>query len=120
MGVNQSLKLTSTIQPIWCTVPLGTLTCCQMKVFIPLKRNGLLQHTVDNQVSALVRFSFYRYVNMLIGIEKVSTVRINCGVGIKRVEFREKKEQCIFMRCQYGAGFAVLVFACTINYLSLQ
>ena len=50
----------------------------------------------------------------------MSTVRINCGVGIKRVEFREKKEQCIFMRCQYGAGFAVLVFACTINYLSLQ
>ena len=35
--------------------------------FLPSKRKGLLQDTVDNEESALVRFAFYE--NLLIGQE---------------------------------------------------
>ena len=35
--------------------------------FFPSKRKGLLQDTVDNEVSALARFAFYE--NLLIGQE---------------------------------------------------
>ena len=45
-----SLKFTSTIHPVLLTEALNaTLTCCHLKVFLPLKRKGLqvLQHTSD-------------------------------------------------------------------------
>ena len=34
-------------------VALGTSTYCQLKDFLPSMRKGLLQHTVDYEVSAL-------------------------------------------------------------------
>ena len=50
------------------TVTLGTSTCSQLKVSLPSKRKGLLlQYSVDNEVSALTRLSFYE--NLLIGQE---------------------------------------------------
>ena len=42
--------------------------------FLSSRRKGLLQHTADNEVSALARLTFYE--NLLIGRE-VSVVRIN-------------------------------------------
>ena len=60
-------KLTSTNRPIGCLVAFGTSTCCQLKDFLPIKRKGLLQHTVDNEASALARLAFYE--NSLIGQE---------------------------------------------------
>ena len=40
-------------------VALGTSTCCQLKNFLPSKRRGLLQHTVDIEVSALAKLALY-------------------------------------------------------------
>ena len=54
-------------------IALGTSTCCQLKVFLPSKRKGLLQHTVDNELPALARFAFYE--NLLIGRKQVSVVK---------------------------------------------
>ena len=68
-------------------IPLGTLTCCQLKVFLPSKRKGFLQHTVDDELSALARFAFYE--NLLIGRKQVSVVHI-IGVHIKRFDLKEK------------------------------
>ena len=45
--------------PIRCIVALGTSTCCQLRNFLPSKRKGLLQHTVDIEVSALARLALY-------------------------------------------------------------
>ena len=45
------LKLMSTIHLIWCTVVLGTSTCCQLRDFLPSRRKGLLQHIGVNEVS---------------------------------------------------------------------
>ena len=59
--------MTSTNHPIGCLVALGTSTYCQAKDFLPIKRKGLVQHTVDNEVSALARLAFYK--NSLIGQE---------------------------------------------------
>ena len=36
--------------------------------FLPSKRKGLLQHTVDNEVYELVRLTFYK--NLFIGQER--------------------------------------------------
>ena len=44
------------------------------KVFQSSKRKGSLQHSVDKEVSALARLTFYE--NLLIGQEKVSVVPI--------------------------------------------
>ena len=43
--------------PIWCTIALGTSTLCQLKVFLPSKKKGLLHHTVDNNLSRKKAFS---------------------------------------------------------------
>ena len=53
--------------PIRCLIALGTFTCRQLKDFLPIKSKGLLQHAVDNEVSALARLTFYE--NSLIGQE---------------------------------------------------
>ena len=56
-----SLKLTFGNHPVRCTVALGTSTCCQPKVlvfYLQTARLGLLQNTVDNEVSA--RLAFYK------------------------------------------------------------
>ena len=45
------LKLMSTIHLLWCTVVLGTSTCCQLRDFLPSRRKGLLQHIGVNEVS---------------------------------------------------------------------
>ena len=45
-------------------IALGTSTCCQLKVFLPSKRKGFLQQTVDDELSALARVAFYE--NLLI------------------------------------------------------
>ena len=59
--------------------------------FLSSRRKGLLQHTVDNEVSAIARLTFSE--NLLIGQE--------ISVRIKQVEFRENvrafprdKENC--------------------------
>ena len=58
----------STNHLIWYTVMLGTSTCSQLKVSLPSKRKGLLlNYSVDNEMSALPRLSFYE--NLLIGQE---------------------------------------------------
>ena len=44
----------------WRAVNLRVFLCLQ-------RRNGLLQHTADNEVSALARLTFYE--NLLIGQE---------------------------------------------------
>ena len=38
------------------------------RFFLPTKRKGLLQHTVDNEVSALAGLTFY-HENLFIGRE---------------------------------------------------
>ena len=48
-------------------VAVGTSTCCQLKDFLTSKRKGQLQHTVDNEVSALAMLAFNK--NSLIGQE---------------------------------------------------
>ena len=45
-------------------IALGTSTCFQLKVFLPSKRKGFLQQTVDDELSALARVAFYE--NLLI------------------------------------------------------
>ena len=55
-----------------------------VKVFFPLERKGLLEHTVDNEVSTLVRLTFYE--NLLIGQE--TSVRENVR------GFLRDKENC--------------------------
>ena len=63
----------STNHLIWYTVTLGTSTCSQLKVSLPSKRKGLLsKYSVDNEVSALARLSFYE--NLLI----VQEVSVGC------------------------------------------
>ena len=73
-SVYYSIKiiLYNSFSPVYY-IPLGTSTCCQLKVFLPSKRKGLLQHTVDNELSALARFAFYE--NLLIGRKQVSVVK---------------------------------------------
>ena len=41
--------------------------------FLPSRRKGLLQHAVDNEVSALVRLTFYE--NRSVLIEQETSVR---------------------------------------------
>ena len=48
-------------------VALGTSTCCQLKDFLTSKRKDQLQHTVDNEVSALAMLAFNK--NSLVGQE---------------------------------------------------
>ena len=58
------LKLTFTIHLTRCTViELGTSTRCQLEVFFffcAFKMESLLQHTVGNKLSALVRLTFVK------------------------------------------------------------
>ena len=54
-------------------IALGTSTCCQLKVFLPSKRKGFLQQTVDDELSA----------NKCL----MSTL---IGVHIKRFDLKEK------------------------------
>ena len=51
-----------TNHPIWCTAVLGA----SIEGFSCSKRKGLLQYTVDNEVSALATLAFYE--NLLISI----------------------------------------------------
>ena len=80
---------------------LGTLTLSQLKAFLSLQKKGLLQHPVDNKVSALARLTLYE--NLFIGAGQEKSVRCPqlTGVRIKRVEFRDNdrvfprdKENC--------------------------
>lgn len=61
MDKNRSLHNSSNINnrlaPIWCTIAPGTSTLCQLKIFYLLKKEGLLRHTVDYKVTALVRLT---------------------------------------------------------------
>ena len=57
--------------PIRRHLPSGYYT---PKLFQSSKRKGPLQHSVDKEVSALARLTFYE--NLLIGQEKVSVVTI--------------------------------------------
>ena len=48
------LKLKTKNQPIRCSVALETSKYCQLNdFFLPSQRKDLLQHKVDNEVSAL-------------------------------------------------------------------
>ena len=60
-------KIDSKNHPIRCMVGRGTSTYCQLKDFVPSERKGLLQHTVDKEMSALAWLAFYE--NSLIGQE---------------------------------------------------
>ena len=57
---DNSLKLTSSNHHIQFTEALGTLTCCQLKIFLHSRMKGLLQHGVVNELSPLLaRLTFY-------------------------------------------------------------
>ena len=71
-----SLKLMSKNHRIRCTVALGTFKCCQLTIFYLQKGKSLLQHTVDNEVSSLVRFLTF-YENLFIGQETSARFCIN-------------------------------------------
>ena len=66
----------------------GNIDMLSAKVFLPWERKDLLQHTFDNEVSALARLTFYE--NLLIGpVRNKCLLSAVTGVRIKRVEFRE-------------------------------
>ena len=82
---------------------LGTSICCQLKAFLPSKRKGKFQHSVDDEVSALARLAYYE--NQLIGQEISLSV-----VCIKRVDFTEnvraffpqgQSKLSVKMKCPY-------------------
>ena len=61
------------------TVALETSTCCQLKVFLPLKRKHLLQYTVDYEVSTLLWLTFNdnlitRQENSVLCLHQVSVL----------------------------------------------
>ena len=101
-----SLKLTSKTHPIQCTVAaLETSICCQLKIFSPLRRKDLLQHTVDNEVSlALARLPFHE--NLFIRFQdkkQVSVARINGLIfkGKCMDSPRGQRKLSLITRCPY-------------------
>ena len=50
--------------------------------FLPSRRKGLLQHTVDNEVSALVRLTFYENRSVLIGQETRNKCSLFASTGV--------------------------------------
>ena len=63
--------------------------------FSPSKRRDILQHTVDNEVSALARLTIYE--NLLIG--QKTSVRCPYLAGVRKARF-----DCI---CYFGVNFCV-------------
>ena len=112
-----------TIHPSWCTMMLGTLTLSQLKAFLSLQKKGLLQHPVDNKVSALARLTLYE--NLFIGAGQEKSVRCPqlTGVRIKRVEFRDndrgfpqgQRKLSVITKCPYKAGIRKAGFDCILQ-----
>ena len=112
-----------TIHPSWCTMMLGTLTLSQQKAFLSLQKKGLLQHPVDNKVSALARLTLYE--NLFIGAGQEKSVRCPqlTGVRIKRVEFRDndrgfpqgQRKLSVITKCPYKAGIRKAGFDCILQ-----
>ena len=102
---------------------LGTLTLSQQKAFQPLQKKGLLQHPVDNKVSALARLTLYE--NLFIGAGQEKSVRCPqlTGVRIKRVEFRDndrgfpqgQRKLSVITKCPYKAGIRKAGFDCILQ-----
>ena len=63
---DNSLKLTSSNHRIQFTEVLGTLTCCQLKIFLHSRMKGLLQHGVVNELSPLLAILTF-YENLFTG-----------------------------------------------------
>ena len=112
-----------TIHPSWCTMMLGTLTLSQLKAFLSLQKKGLLQHPVDNKVSALATLTLYE--NLFIGAGQEKSVRCPqlTGVRIKRVEFRDndrgfpqgQRKLSVIAKCPYKAGIRKAGFDCILQ-----
>ena len=66
---------------------LEHLTCCHLKLFFTFKKEIFLQHTANNEVSALARLNFFD--KLLIGRETRDSPFVRINGSIKRVEFRE-------------------------------
>ena len=102
---------------------LGTLTLSQLKAFLSLQKKGLLQHPVDNKVSALATLTLYE--NLFIGAGQEKSVRCPqlTGVRIKRVEFREndrgfpqgQRKLSVITKCPYKAGIRKAGFDCILQ-----
>ena len=102
---------------------LGTLTLSQLKAFLSLQTKGLLQHPVDNKVSALARLTLYE--NLFIGAGQEKSVRCPqlTGVRIKRVEFRDndrgfpqgQRKLSVITKCPYKAGIRKAGFDCILQ-----
>ena len=102
---------------------LGTLTLSQQKAFLSLQKKGLLQHPVDNKVSALARLTLYE--NLFIGAGQEKSVRCPqlTGVRIKRVEFRDndrgfpqgQRKLSVITKCPYKAGIRKAGFDCIVQ-----
>ena len=102
---------------------LGTLTLSQQKAFLSLQKKGLLQHPVDNKVSALARLTLYE--NLFIGAGQEKSVRCPqlTGVRIKRVEFRDndrgfpqgQRKLSVITKCPYKAGIRKAGFDCILQ-----
>ena len=63
------------------------MTSIKWKVFLPYKKRGWLQHTMDYKVCGLARLTLYE--NLFIEEEKTSIIHFNRSVCIKWVEYRE-------------------------------
>ena len=86
----------------------------QLKIFLPSRRKSLLQHTVDNEVSALARLSFYE--NLFIGQGTSVRGLYKTGVRIYRkwMNFsQEQRKLSVMTRCPYYAGVSKAWFDCT-------
>ena len=102
---------------------LGTLTLSQLKAFLSLQKKGLLQHPVDNKVSALARLTLYE--NLFIGAGQEKSVQCPqlTGVRIKRVEFRDndrgfpqgQRKLSVITKCPYKAGIRKAGFDCILQ-----
>ena len=102
---------------------LGTLTLSQLKAFLSLQKKGLLQHPVDNKVSALARLTLYE--NLFIGAGQEKSVRCPqlTGVRIKRVEFRDndrgfpqgQRKLSVITKCPYKAGIRKAGLDCILQ-----
>ena len=60
------------------------MTSIKWKVFLPYKKRGWLQHTMDYKVCGLARLTLYE--NLFIEEEKTSIIHFNRSVCIKWVE----------------------------------
>ena len=53
---DNGLKLTYSNHCIQFTEALGTLTCCQLNIFLHSRTKGLLQHGVVNGLTVVMKF----------------------------------------------------------------